>query len=68
MLAPPGIFELKSMIELVRESGYTGKIACIARFEDEQQQLLTIGADVVFNYFSEVGAGFAAEGKKLLTN
>lgn len=66
MLAPPGLFELKSMIELVRGCGYSGKIACIARFEDDRQQLLNIGADVVFNYFSEVGAGFAEEGKKLL--
>jgi predicted Kef-type K+ transport protein len=66
MLAPPGLFELKSMIELVRDRGYSGKIACIARFEDERQQLLNIGADVVFNYFSEVGAGFAEEGKKLM--
>jgi hypothetical protein len=67
MLAPPGIFELKSMIELIRYQGYQGRIACIARFEDEREQLLEIGADLVFNYFSEVGAGFAEEGKKLLT-
>ena len=66
MLAPPGIFELKSIIELLRDRGYTGKIACITRFEDERQSLLDIGADLVFNYFSEVGAGFAEEGKKIL--
>lgn len=66
MLAPPGIFELKSMIELLRNSSYTGKIACIVRFADEKQELLDCGADVVFNYFSEVGSGFAEEGKKLL--
>ncbi len=66
MLAPPGIFELKSIIELLRDRGYAGKIACITRFEDERQPLLDIGADLVFNYFSEVGAGFAEEGKKIL--
>lgn len=66
MLAPPGIFELKSMIELLRDSHYAGRIACVARFDDERQELLELGADVVFNYYAEVGTGFAQEGKKLL--
>lgn len=66
MLAPPGIFEIKAMIELIRNQGYTGRIACITRFDDEKAELLALGADVVFNYFAEVGTGFAAEGRALL--
>lgn len=68
MLSTPGIFESEAMIELIKQNNYTGRIACITRFEDERQQLLNKGADVVFNYFSEVGAGFAEEGKKLLNH
>jgi glutathione-regulated potassium-efflux system ancillary protein KefC len=66
MLSTPGIIEMKFIIGQIREQNYSGKIACIARFEDECQQLLANGADVVFNYFSEVGTGFAEEGRKLL--
>ncbi|MDC3332632.1 cation:proton antiporter [bacterium] len=66
MFSTPNIPEIQSMIEQVRASSFTGQIACIARFEDERQQLLKAGADAVFSYFSEVGAGFAEEGKKLL--
>lgn len=66
MLVTPGIFEMKSMIELLKTKNYSGRIACISRFEDERQQLLAVGADVVFNYFEEVGAGYAEEGRRLL--
>jgi glutathione-regulated potassium-efflux system ancillary protein KefC len=43
----------------LRNSGYTGKVAAVAKYEDEQQQMKAAGADVVFNYYAEAGAGFA---------
>ncbi|MGK0440757.1 MAG: putative Kef-type K+ transport protein [Pseudohongiellaceae bacterium] len=66
MLSTPNISEMQSMIEQIRNSNFSGRIVCISRFEDDRQQLLEVGADAVFSYFAEVGAGFAEEGKKLL--
>jgi hypothetical protein len=66
MISTPGIFDMQAIIEQIKATPFSGKVACIARFEDERQQLLSVGADVVFNYYSEVGAGFAEEGKKLI--
>jgi glutathione-regulated potassium-efflux system ancillary protein KefC len=34
-------------------------VAAVAKFEDEQHQMKAAGADVVFNYYAEAGAGFA---------
>lgn len=67
MLSTPGVIEKTYMIEQIRERNFTGKIVCIARYDDERQELLESGADAVFSYFSEVGAGFAEEGKRLVS-
>jgi glutathione-regulated potassium-efflux system ancillary protein KefC len=68
MISTPGVFDMQSIIEQIQASQFSGKIVCIARFEDERQQLLKVGADVVFNYYAEVGSGFAEEGKRILQN
>lgn len=68
MMALPSHFEIKGTLEMLRLSGYTGKIAAVARYEDERQELLELGVDVVFNYYSEVGAGFAAESRHLVSS
>ena len=67
MLSTPGVLEKRYMIEQIREHHYTGKIVCIARYEDERRALLDAGADAVFSYYAEVGAGFAEEGKRLVS-
>ncbi|GAA6168783.1 cation:proton antiporter family protein [Sessilibacter corallicola] len=61
MLAIPSIREMKNIIFQLRESKFKGRIAAVARYDDERKELLKLGADVVFNYYAEVGAGFAAE-------
>lgn len=67
MISTPGIFDMRAIIEQIQDvENFSGKIACISRYEDERLLLLDAGADVVFNYFSEVGSGFAEEGKKLI--
>ncbi|WP_369857150.1 cation:proton antiporter [Candidatus Thalassolituus haligoni] len=66
MMALPSHLEMRSTLEMLRLSGYQGKIAAVARYDDERQELLNLGVDVVFNYYSEVGAGFAAESRHLL--
>ena len=66
MMALPSHFEIKGTLEMLRLSGYQGKVAAVARYEDERQELLDLGVDVVFNFYSEVGAGFAAESRHLI--
>mgnify|MGYP000164341152 CR=1 FL=1 len=66
MLAIPSVNEMKNIIYQLKLSKYTGRIAVIARYEDERQELLHLGADVAFNYYAEVGMGFAEESMHLL--
>ncbi|WP_028294549.1 cation:proton antiporter family protein [Oceanobacter kriegii] len=66
MMALPSHLEMKSTLEMLRLSGYTGRIAAVARYDDERDELLAMGVDVVFNYYAEVGAGFAAQSRHLL--
>lgn len=61
MLAIPSIQEMKNIIYQLRQTSYSGRIAAVARYDDERKELIKLGADVVFNYYAEVGAGFAAE-------
>ncbi len=49
-----------AVVELLKETGFTGKIAATAKFPDEIDQLTEAGVDTVFNIFTEAGAGFAA--------
>lgn len=43
---------------MLRELGYTGTIAAVAKFDDHLQELKSLGV-IAFNYYSEAGAGFA---------
>lgn len=46
-------------IQLLRGRGYAGRIAAIAKFDDEVAELKTQGADVAYNLYAEAGVGFA---------
>jgi len=59
MFTMPSLSEMVDALRQLRNSGYTGKVAAVAKFEDEQHQMKAAGADVVFNYYAEAGAGFA---------
>ncbi|WP_101757031.1 cation:proton antiporter family protein [Oceanicoccus sp. KOV_DT_Chl] len=43
---------------LLRESGYDGVIAAVAKFDDNLEELKALGV-IAFNFYSEAGAGFA---------
>ncbi len=45
----------------IRLAGYQGKTAAIAKYEDQERELLKAGIDVVFNYYAKVGTGFAEQ-------
>ena len=66
MLALPSQQEILGTMDMLKLSGYQGKVAAVARYDDERQELLNLGIDVVFNFYSEAGSGFAAESRHLL--
>ncbi|MGK0440662.1 MAG: putative Kef-type K+ transport protein [Pseudohongiellaceae bacterium] len=61
LLSLPTIEDSANVTQQLRNINFTGKIAAIARYEDEQEKLLDCGIDKVFNFFSEAGTGFAEE-------
>lgn len=66
MLALPSQQEILSTLDMLKMANYQGKVATVARYDDEREQLTELGVDVVFNYYAEVGSGFAAESRHLL--
>ncbi|WP_372863900.1 cation:proton antiporter [Spongiibacter sp.] len=46
------------VVEMLQELGYSGKLAAISRFPDEQQELQALGC-ISFNLYAEAGYGFA---------
>jgi predicted Kef-type K+ transport protein len=66
MLALPSVNEMKNIIYQLQHTTYQGKIAAIAQYDDQQKELIAIGADMAFNYYAEVGTGFAEESAQLL--
>lgn len=61
LLALPKIQDIKSITQQLRHANYHGKIAAIARFDDERRKIATYGVDKVFNFYNEAGVGFAEE-------
>ncbi|MEP1384118.1 MAG: cation:proton antiporter family protein [Paraglaciecola sp.] len=66
LLALPSIEDICNITEQLMHANYKGKIASIARYEDEIQPLLDAGSDKVFNFFTEAGMGFAEESLQLI--
>ncbi|MGB0936849.1 MAG: cation:proton antiporter [Colwellia sp.] len=66
LLALPNVQDSISINEQISRINYQGKIAAIARFDDERQLLTDIGIDKVFNFYNEAGVGFADESIKLI--
>lgn len=60
MLALPKNSTSLAVIEQLGTASFTGEIAAMAKFEDEEEALKQAGATTVFNVYSEAGAGFAA--------
>ena len=66
LLALPSIDDNLNIMEQLRLANYSGKVAGIARYDDQGQALLDGGLDKVFNFFTEAGTGFAEESLQLL--
>jgi len=66
LLALPNVIDNISVSKQLRSAGYQGKIAAIARYDDERSQLESFGIDKVFNFYNEAGVGFADESIALI--
>ena len=59
MLAMPLMDQNRAAARYLRESGYKGHIASVAKFPDEIPKLQDAGVDRAFNLYAEAGVGFA---------
>lgn len=66
MLAMPSHEDMLEVISQIKHIKYKGKIAGIAKYEDQRKELVAMGVDVAFNFYAEAGAGFAEESLHLL--
>lgn len=66
LLALPKIVDSMNITKQLQIAGYNGKIAAIARYDDERIELESCGIDKVFNFYSEAGVGFADESIALI--
>ena len=66
LIATPATEDVRNITEQLQFAGYEGKIAAIARFEDDRETLLGYGIDKVFNFFVEAGVGFAEDSLSLI--
>jgi hypothetical protein len=66
LIAVRSVEDCRNVNEQLRLAGYKGPIAAIARFEDEREALVEAGIDRVFNFYAEVGSGFAEDSLSLL--
>ncbi len=60
MLALPRHSTSLAVLDRLTELNYKGRVAAVARFPDDAEDLRTAGAHSVFNMYSEAGAGFVA--------
>jgi predicted Kef-type K+ transport protein len=66
LIALPSIDDTLEIHALLSRFGFKGQLASIARYEDDRQRLLEAGVDKVFNFYTEVGVGFAEESLQLI--
>ena len=55
------IEDISNIATQLRNAHYEGQIAAIVRYEDQREHLIELGIDKVFNFYTEVGTGFADE-------
>jgi Trk K+ transport system NAD-binding subunit len=61
MLAMPNQLENLFAARQLRNLGYRGRLAAVAKYPDEVAALREAGVDSAFNLYAEAGAGFAED-------
>lgn len=59
LLAMPDVEANTIATSELRRKGFTGLISATVMYSDQAEMIREAGADVVYNYFDEVGVGFA---------
>lgn len=59
LLAMPNVQEILRAAQQLKNAGYTGKVAAVAKYADEIEALQKAGVHAAFNLYAEAGAGFA---------
>ena len=59
MLTIPTHEDIVETTKQLKHVVYRGKVSAIAHYEDEKKLLLAAGVDVVFNFYTNAGAGLA---------
>ncbi len=68
LLALPSVQDIMNITGQIKRTNYSGKIAAIARYDDERVAIESYGVDKVFNFYTEAGVGFAEESMSLVNN
>ena len=68
LIALPYIADIENIQEQLQACNYQGKVAAIARYEDQVEELADCGIDRIFNFYTEAGVGFADESMALLAD
>jgi len=68
MLALPTHEDSLLAVKLLNELGYSGIIGAVAKHEDERAALEAAGIHATFNYYAEVGKGFADHVMQIFTD
>jgi glutathione-regulated potassium-efflux system ancillary protein KefC len=68
MLALPTHEDSLLAVKLLNELGYKGIIGAVAKHEDERAALEAAGIHATFNYYAEVGKGFADHVTQIVTD
>lgn len=66
LIALPYIRDIQNIQEQLKSVHYQGKVAAIARYEDQIELLKECGIDRIFNFYTEAGVGFAKESIALI--
>lgn len=66
LIALPYIRDIINIQEQLTNANYRGKVAAIARYEDQIEELQQCGIDKIFNFYNEAGVGFAEESMTLI--
>ena len=59
MLALPAHQDAMLATRWLKSVGYSGKIGAVAKYADDRAALLEAGVDAAYDYYAEVGVGFA---------
>lgn len=66
LIALPQLADIRNIQKQLKSAKYNGKVAAFARFDDQIKELQECGVDHIFNFYREVGVGFAKESLSIM--